>query len=211
MNPIKPNIENSVRTLLYIPIVHSEADMGGLRQSVKRAALAQVGLTGWRHKVNLIDHLWLEIKRVIDGLALSYEKVRLYQDGLPVCGREAEIVKEVGKTGSRNYQLLLALMEKGAQIMGSESPELLIEEYEMTKKLLATGSNSKTGGPLGEGQHRTLMHSLLKRRDEYIAKRINTTLGPGETGILFLGGLHSLENRLDKDIRIFYPIHKPFQ
>lgn len=185
--------------------------MGALSQSVRRAALKQLGLTGWRHKVNLIDHLWTEIERVINGLVLSYEKVRLYQDGLPVCGREVEIVKEVGNTGSRNYQLLLHLMKKGAKVMGTESPELLVEEYEMTKQLMAAGSKNNTEGAFGEGHRRPLMDSLLKRRDQYIAERINKTLGPGETGILFLGGLHSLENRLDKDIRIIYPIHKPFQ
>ncbi|MFH1293180.1 MAG: hypothetical protein ABIJ44_03520, partial [Pseudomonadota bacterium] len=52
--------------------------------------------------------------------------------------------------------------------------------------------------------------SLLKRRDQYIAARINGTLLVGETGILFLGMLHSLGNWLDKDIRVRYPITRPF-
>lgn len=211
MKTIEPDNENPGRTLLYIPIVHTEADMGALSQSVRLMALRQLGLTGWKRKVNLIGHLWTEIERDIIKRVLNYEKVRLYQDGLPVCGREREIVKEVANTGSRNYQLLLHLMEKGAQIMGTESPELLVEEYEMTKQLLGAGNKNKTEGLLCEGRRRPLMDSLLKRRDQFIAERINTTLGPGETGIIFLGGLHSLGNRLDKDIRIIYPIHKPFR
>ncbi len=210
MKTIKSGAEDSDRKLIYIPIIHTESDMGTLSQSVRLATLRRVGLADWRRKVNLIDQLWTEIEKVITNLSLSYGKVRLYQDGLPVCGREVEIVRDVASTGSRNYHLLLYLMEKGAQIMGTESPELLVEEYEVTKQLLAAGTKSKTEGVFGEGLRRPLMDSLLKRRDQYIAERINTTLGSGETGILFLGRLHSLGNRLDKDIRIAYPIHKPF-
>jgi len=61
----------------------------------------------------------------------------------------------------------------------------------------------------------TLMHlarergwkaCLLDRRNRFIAYRINTTLCTGETGILFLGMLHSLENLLNKDINVIYPV-----
>jgi hypothetical protein len=48
---------------------------------------------------------------------------------------------------------------------------------------------------------------LLKRRDQYIARRINDTLLAGETGLIFLGMLHSVRSWLDKDIRVVYPIH----
>jgi hypothetical protein len=50
---------------------------------------------------------------------------------------------------------------------------------------------------------------LLKRRDEYIAGRINETLRAGETGLIFLGMFHSLSSWLDKDIRVVYLIHQP--
>lgn len=210
MDPHRPqNPKQPERTLIYIPIIHTEADMGALSESVRKATLRRLGLAGWKRKISLIDHLWTEIEKVIDKLVLSFEKARLYQDGLPVCGREVEIVAELKNSGSRNYRLLSGLMEKGAQIMGTESPELLVEEYEMIKQTLTPGSKSKIEGVLGNPHHRVLMEGLLKKRDQYIAERINTTLGPGETGILFLGGLHSLRNRLAEDIRIVYPIHKP--
>jgi hypothetical protein len=47
-----------------------------------------------------------------------------------------------------------------------------------------------------------LSEELLKKRDRFIARRINSTLRPGETGILFLGMLHSLAALLDEDIRV---------
>lgn len=201
------NSEVLSRTLIYIPIIHSQVDMGTLSESVRRTTLQRLGEKGWKRKANLIDTMWAEIEKVIDGLTLSFEKVRLYQDGLAVCGREAEIVTELAKAESRNHRLVLRLMERGATIMGTESSELLVEEYEVVKQTLARGDTLKAAGVAA--RKKALSDSLLKRRDRYIADRINGTLLPGETGILFLGMLHSLGNWLDKDIRVIYPITRP--
>ena len=74
----------------------------------------------------MVDRLWTQIEQTLEGMAIFYERVRVYQDGLPVCGHELEIVSELAKAGSRNHQLLLELKEKGATTMGSESSELLV-------------------------------------------------------------------------------------
>ncbi|MEW6731750.1 MAG: hypothetical protein AB1489_10515 [Acidobacteriota bacterium] len=157
--------------------------------------------------MNLIAEMWVVIEQTVDNLALCYEKVRLYQDGLPVCGREVEIITELAKTGSYNYRLLLELTKKGATIMGSESPDLLLEEYQLTKQLLSVKDPREIDKI--DAHQKNLRHSLLKKRDQFIANRINTTLSNGETAILFLGLLHSLVDKLDKDIQIIYPINKP--
>ena len=197
----------SERTLIYIPIVHTPADMGALSESVRLATFRKVGATGWKRKLNLIDKIWTTTELAIDDLDLPYKTVRLYQDGLPVCGREAELVTELAKSGSRNHRLLLRLIERGASIVGTESLELLVEEYELAKQTMAAGGSLKSAGM--KAHQKALSDSLLKRRDRFIADRINTTLDNGETGILFLGMLHSLENRLDKDIHVIYPVNRP--
>jgi hypothetical protein len=191
------------RKLIYIPIIHGEADMGALKESVHRAALEKLGENGWKRKLNFVDELWNEIERVIDEFPLSYDKVRIYQDGLPLCGIEEAIVTDLAKTGSRNHLLLLGLMRKGATIMGTESTELLIEEYNLVKRILAEEVSSTAA--IDKALHENFSDALLKRRDQYIADRINTTLCTGETGILFLGMLHSLDNLLDKDIKVQFP------
>jgi len=43
---------------------------------------------------------------------------------------------------------------------------------------------------------------LLKKRDEYISKKIDMTLKDDEIGILFLGAYHNTKNRLPADIQI---------
>jgi hypothetical protein len=48
------------------------------------------------------DPLWTRIEQTLEGLAPPWERVRVYQDGLPVCGRELAIVSERAEAGSRN-------------------------------------------------------------------------------------------------------------
>lgn len=192
-------VEAPLRTLIYIPIVHGPADMGDLREPVRQVKLRKLGRRGWEQHRQSIDELWTGIEGALERLHLAYEKVRVYQDGLPACGREPEIVSELAAAGSRNHRILLHLKGKGATIMGTESSELLIQEYQLAKQVLASVHSRENA----------LSRALLTRRDQYIADRINDSLGPGETGILFLGALHSLSGRLAKDIRILYPIGRP--
>src|SRR5208283_1852853 len=125
------------RCLLHIPIIHSQAEMGSLSPTIQAIMVQKLGAKGWERKVGLIDGIWTQIEQTIDGWLLPYEKVRLYQDGLPVCGRELEIVSDLAKAGSRNHQLLLRLKERGATLMGTESADLLVQEYHFDKQLLA--------------------------------------------------------------------------
>jgi len=194
------------RTLIYFPIIHTQADMGALSEAIRSTKVQRLGRIGWERTVNRVDKLWGEIEQTIDGLVLPYERVRVYQDGLPVCGREPEIVTELAKVGSRNHRLLLRLREKGATIMGTESSELLVEEYQVVKEDFA-GRRFEVRVP-GRVGRKALRDSLLKRRDQYIADRVNGTLLKGETGLIFLGMLHSLSPWLDKDIRVIHPIHQ---
>lgn len=196
---------SSLRTLIYVPIIHTPADMGALQGSVVQAALEKLGRTGLTRKMQRIEAIWTEIERIINGLSLSFDKVRLYQDGLPVCGREAEIVTELAQAGSRNHQLLLGLMAQGATLMGTESGELLVQEYQLSLQSL-TSRPPRAGGVMA--RRRALGDSLLQQRDHFIAQRINETLLRGETGILFLGMLHAPASFLHQDINVIYPLHR---
>jgi hypothetical protein len=191
------------RTLIYIPIIHTKEDMGSFSELVREATLKKHGEKSWHQKVRLISEIWGEIDRIVNGLDLKDKKVRLYQDGLPVCGRELEIVKEMAKTGSFNHQLLLRLLRRGAILMGTESAELLVEEYNLVKQTLLSGDIEEAGTI--EASRKKLLKTLLKKRDHYIAAQINNTLAGGETGILFLGMLHSVDSLLDKNIRVQFP------
>jgi hypothetical protein len=192
--------------LIYLPIVHTQADMGALKEWVARATLEKTGRAGLSRKTAAIDQIWTEIEAVIDALALAFDRVRLYQDGLPVCGREAEIVTELAQAGSRNHQLLLRLMAQGAVLMGTESGDLLVQEYQLARQSL-TARPPRAAGVAA--QRRALSDTLLQRRDQFMGQRINDTLKCGETGILFLGMLHSVVRYFQPDVKVIYPLHRP--
>jgi hypothetical protein len=178
--------------------------MGSLSPAIQAISIQELGQQGWEQNVSLINEIWAQIEQAISHWSLPYSKVRLYQDGLPVCGRELEIVTDLAKAGSRNHQLLLRLKEQGATIMGTESAELLVREYNLIKEILDAHKSAKATHL--EDRQKTLSKNLLRQRDQAIAERINSTLRPGEIGLLFLGMLHSFGNWIAKDIQITHPI-----
>ena len=198
-----PNRPAGRRTLILIPIIHTQADMGALREPIQRMKAAKLGEKSLERNSEMVNRLWTQIEQTLEGLAIPYERVRVYQDGLPVCGHELEIVSELAKAGSRNHQLLLKLNQKGATIMGTESSELLVEEYQLLQQAFSEPRSKVLARVVSQGR---ILDSLLQRRDQFLAARINTTLQQGETGLLLLGMLHSIEVWLAKDIRVVRPI-----
>lgn len=189
-----------MRTLIVIPIIHTEQDMGSLLEQVKQEYVQRYGPAKWDEHLKTVHEVWAGIRRELEALELPYASVRLYQDGLPDCGREEDIVKEVAVQGSTNHQLLLALMEKGARLMGTEDSHLLVQEYHLLRGALTTGASVDKDRGCGQQEDRS--RTLLAERDRAIAKRINTTLSAGEIGLLFLGLAHSVEPLLDADIAV---------
>jgi hypothetical protein len=175
--------------------------MGTLGPSIQRAKLAKFGRRGLARSTSQVEKIWDKIERVVGNLPVGPGTVRVYQDGLPVCGHEQEIVSELAEAGSRNHRLLVSLEARGAVLMGTESPELLVEEHQLASAAFAPGRPAAPGS-----RPAPVPDTLLERRDRYIARRINSTLGPGETGILFLGMLHDVTRYLDADILVTNPL-----
>ena len=197
------------RTLIYFPIIHTRQDMGDLGESIRQATVRLLGKQSLIHKDQMVDRIWTAIEQAIDALDLQFEKVRLYQDGLPVCGREMEIIADLAAAGSRNHCLVMQLIRKGAVLLGTESAELLLEEYRLIKQTVSGRHGATGGAETLRGRHAGA-DILLEKRDQFIAQRINDTLGPDETGIIFIGMLHDLEGRLDQDIKVIHPISRFF-
>lgn len=181
--------------------------MGGLARSIQRLVVQKLGSQAWQSDIDLIGRMWAYIRGTVESWNILWEKVRLYQDSLPLCGRETQIVQALAEAGSPNHQLLLSLMKRGATLEGTESPQLLVEEYRLACLIL--GARDPQDAARIHARHAAQSRRLLARRDRYIVGRINQSLRAGETGILFLGMLHSVAPRLAKDIRVSYPILRP--
>lgn len=183
------------RTLYHIPIIHSEADLGDLGESIKQAVVEASGQAVYDRKNAFVETLWQSIAQWCASLSMEGEAFRLYQDGLPVCGHESKIVAELASNGSVNHQLLESLIQRGATLMGTESAPLLVKEYEQIKAAVDRGRTQQAGRD----------PQLLIERDRAIADRIDDTLEEGETGILFIGMLHRVPMYLAPNIEVVYP------
>ena len=185
----------AARVLIHIPIVHTETEMGTLAKEIGSRLAKELGPRLLQQRETAVDSLWDTIEAMLAEIDLPHAKVRIYQDGLPVCGREMEIVNELAIAGSRNHRLIAELAKKGATTTGTESAELLIEEYRRVKEILAqSDAAAKPGHKIDAGA------ALIHKRDRFIAERIGRTLQPGEIGILFIGMLHSVQSYLAPDI-----------
>ncbi len=190
-----------MRQLIHVPIVHSQVDLGPVQERVRQAYIEKGGEQAWKASREAVAEFWNAIEKAVDGLALDYRKVRLYQDGLPVCGQEEKIVRDLAEQGGANYRILLKLAQRGAVIEGTEDPDLLRKEYELIM------AGSAAGGAAGaekstKAESAAVFGDLLRGRDRFIAQRIDATLRPDETGILFLGALHRAIEMLPATIRV---------
>ncbi len=181
-----------MRRLIFIPIVHTSVDLGTLSESVKDYYLKAFGPAIWNQREHFVAKLWNNIQKNVNKLDLDYKKVRIYQDGLPLCGFEWEIAEELARAGSSNHQLILDLLGKGATLMGTEDPQLLIREYQIQQNAKEEVHSRR--------ENLEDAASLLEARDRFIAKRIAETLQDGETGLLFLGAAHRLDALNSSDI-----------
>ena len=170
--------------------------MGSAGNMVRRAYVDRARENAWEKSRLAIADFWDAIETAMDSLRLDYRKARLYQDGLPACGLEEKIVRDLAMQGVPNYRILLKLMERGATLEGTEDPDLLRTEYEL---IMSTAAGAADAGR-SEGAAR--LRDLLDQRDRFIARRIDATLAPEDIGILFLGALHRAVQKLPGSIQV---------
>lgn len=211
-----------MRRLLVLPIVHSRSDLGSLQTVASQAKVAALGERRAQAAALTIDEFWRSLRDCMNALQLDYSKVLIYQDGLPKAPNvtlqiEKQIVEELAKGGSPNHQLVKWMMDQGAILIGTESPDLLLQEYHAIRRSLAQGYRGETNtnatkpeadGALSESDT-TSTPTLMQQRDRFIASRIDETLGNEQLGLLFIGMLHQVDRYLPDDIQVEFPVGRP--
>jgi hypothetical protein len=188
-----------MRTLLYVPIIHTSADLGSIAKDVTKRGIADLGEDIWKEHMRTVEGFWDVISHYFSSIDVSGMKI--YQDGMIVAGEMGQkIVEETAKTGSRNHELILSLLKRGAILVKTEVFELVKEERD--RLLAITQAKSITQKIIAFIRYRLIKNRLLNKRDNFIAKRIDETLNNGETGIIFIGAYHNIKKRLPKSIQI---------
>lgn len=187
-----------MRKLIVVPIIHSEADLGTLALQIRERTRAVLGEEGWRSHQKAVVQFWRQVAR-----HFKRKKVKgwhIFQDGLMVGGKAGlDIVRKGAEAGSPNHRLVLKLLKRGAVLERTEDVRLLKKEYHLIERMAKGFSLEKIFWSLW---YKLCKGSLLRSRDKFIAKKIAETLGPKETGVLFIGAYHEVEAYLPKDIRV---------
>ncbi len=190
-----------MRKLFVIRIVHTPADMGSMSEGLIKEGIAKIGKEKWLENQRKIEKFWEEVDTEIDTLNLDYSRTRIYQDGLPFSGELGlKIVRETADKGSKNYQIIRKLIDRGATIEATESLDLLKKEYDHIKAFVTAKTAEEKSAAIQ--LYDQIKYTLMQERDAYIAKAIDATLKDGETGILFIGAAHNVIPGLAKDIEV---------
>ncbi len=188
-----------VRKLIYVPILHTDVDLGSLAGTLTQQAKAVMGEGNWQRHQEVIRRYWQELASYWTRQEVA--GVKIYQDAMAVDGNVgAKIVTDLAAQGSINYVLLTQLLDRGAVLMQTENAALLREEYLLTKNLAQ--KTSLWGRMWGLLRYTTRTKQLLRQRDRSIGQRINESLREAETGICFLGASHQMLPYLAQDISV---------
>jgi len=162
-----------MKTLIYVPIIHTSADLGSLASDVAKRGAARLGEKVWQRHKETVKGFWDSIDRYFDTLEVSNFKI--YQDGMVADGAMGQKILEEGlKGGSKNYEIISKLIQRGAILVKTEDFALVKKERDLLLKMTAArGLTEKLSSYL---KYRLAKNKLLRERDRFIANRINETL-----------------------------------
>lgn len=190
-----------MRNLIYVPVIHSSADLGSLANKLNQKGIAEFGEEFWQKHIDTVNGFWEAIDYYFDTIRIYIPGIKIYQDGMVADGEVAtKIIEDSVKSGSKNYEIVQKLIGKGAEIIKTEDFKLVKRELNCLQSI--TQAKSTFIKIIKLIIYKATKSRLLKKRDKYIAQRIADTLGPDETGILFIGAYHKVLKKLPKDIHV---------
>lgn len=185
-----------MKSLIYIPIIHEDVDLGSLAAAARKKGLEICGNAVWERHKETVRLFWKRIEQFLKSIDAN--DLEIFQDGLPAEGHMGlKIIQEGAKRGSRNHQIVLDLIHRGATLKKTEDIELLKEELERSKRLSGAGERQNDLAP---EEDLACGKNLMVKRDRIVAQNINRHLK--QRGVLFMGAFHTIIPQLDKTISI---------
>ena len=190
-----------MRNLIYVPIIHTSADLGSIAKDVNKKGIANLGKDVWEKHIKTIDGFWDAILHYFYSIFEPDMKMKIYQDGMVADGEVGMKIVEQGiKSGSKNYELISMLIKKGGVLVKTEDFHLVKKELDNFISL--TKAKSVLQKLMALIKYNLIKNILLNQRDKLIAKRIDDTLETDEIGIIFIGAFHKIKKKLPKDIQV---------
>jgi hypothetical protein len=188
-----------MRTLIYVPVIHTSADLGTIAKEINKRGIKDLGQELWEKHRRTVEGFCNVVSDYFDSM--DVDGVKIYQDGMVAEDEVGKrIAEDTAKAGSKNYQLILRLLEKGAILMKTEDFKLVKKEYNRVRAITQAKSTSRK--IVAFIKYKLIKTILLNKRDAFIAGRIDQTLKADEKAILFIGAFHNIIKRLPKSIQV---------
>ena len=181
-----------MKTLYYVPMVHTPEELGSLNEAIMKTQEALIGKARTEELLDKVAKFWEEVKKIIEASGFYQPEIastlNIFADGLP--NFEVEKVNKIVKNSIRIpvYQIIERLQKAGAKVWGTEDYKLLLKEYRYWQDI----SQGKGADPL-------VAEKILKARDRAISKRIHEIMeeeNEGASAILFMGYVHKVKDLL---------------
>ena len=165
------------RKLYFIPIIYA-------------------GIDTPKEYLEKVTKYWEQVKKQLDDLESKLGMVnKLYHELIPASGDEGcNAIKELS---DKSHELIKNCLEKGAHLEALEDAEMLNEFMDWNRCLLIGLQSPKVMNQVYES-----FNEVVKKRNEYIARKLDETLQSDEIGILFMRENHQVQ--FPSDIQVFY-------
>ena len=141
---------------------------------------------------------WEQVEKQVLELALKLGEVnRIYHELIAASGEDG--MKTIENLCEKSYKIICACLEKKAQLEAVEENDILTEFMDWSRCLYIGLQNSKVVSRVYE-----YYFEAGKKRNEYIARKINETLQENEIGLLLMRENHQVQ--FPADIQVFYVV-----
>lgn len=143
------------------------------------------------------NEFWKYVEERLYGARHKIRKIYLESTG--VTGkRQLDMLK---MSNPRQHGIVKTLLDSGSELVQAEDPELVLETMSWMQKMqemissgIAEDGSSKIQ-TIGE-----FLQESMKERNDFVARRVDETLGDEEVGVLFMDMSRELD--LKRDIRM---------
>ena len=142
---------------------------------------------------------WQQVTEQLTNLASKIGKVnRVYHESIFQCGEDG--IKAMERLNLSSYQIAKTQCDNGAIFETIEERELFEEVMDWQRCLMLGFISDKVASEVSE-----FYVEAARKRNEFMAKKINETLKDDEAGLLFIREEHSVQFPSDVEVFSIFP------
>lgn len=142
------------------------------------------------------ERYWEGVIQHITNLETKLGKVnRVYHEALSLSGEDG--LKIVEKLNLKSHRIIADKCSEGANLESTEDQDIAEESFDWQRCLMVGLTSEKVANKVYE-----FFIESTRKRYEFISKKINETLQPGETGLIFIREDHRIQ--FPNDVQVFH-------